>query len=246
MLVTGAGAPVTVVAHGFGASLAETRPLASGVPGTRVFLQARGHGAAPAPERPGYAELAADLAAVADAHGATQALGVSLGAATLLHQLAATPESYRRVVLFLPAALDRPRADPAVRRVAGLADALAASDTAAVEAAVRADLPEDLDGPAVTSYARSRAQFLLASPGLPALLEALAADVPVRDRSLLAAVTADVLVLAQEDDPLHPVQVARELVAVLPRARLVVFDRPGAVFRERARLRSLIAGHLTP
>ncbi|MCW2501004.1 MAG: hypothetical protein JWN87_2680, partial [Frankiales bacterium] len=32
-LVTGSGAPVTVVAHGLGASLAETRPLLSGVAG---------------------------------------------------------------------------------------------------------------------------------------------------------------------------------------------------------------------
>jgi hypothetical protein len=33
-------------------------------------------------------------------------------------------------------------------------------------------------------------------------------------------------------------------VGVLPRARLVVFDQPGVVFRDRARLRGLISGLL--
>ena len=42
-LVTGAGEPVTVVAHGLGASIAETRPLAGGVAGARVFVTAPGH-----------------------------------------------------------------------------------------------------------------------------------------------------------------------------------------------------------
>jgi pimeloyl-ACP methyl ester carboxylesterase len=243
-LVTGAGTPVTVVAHGLGASLAETRPLLSGVPGTRVFLQARGHGDAPAPEQPGYAELAADLLAVADTHHATQAVGVSLGAGTLLRLLAAQPDRFARVVLFLPAALDAPRHDHAVRRVAALGAALSAGDREAVLSAVRAELPSDLSGPAVEAYAASRTDFLLASPALPALLEALPEDPPVRSRTQLAAVTADVLVIAQQDDPLHPAQVARELAAVLPHARLVVFDRPGVLFRDRARLRELVAGHL--
>jgi hypothetical protein len=38
--------------------------------------------------------------------------------------------------------------------------------------------------------------------------------------------------------------VARDLAAVLPKARLVIFDQPGAMLRERARLRSLIADFL--
>lgn len=62
---------------------------------------------------------------------------------------------------------------------------------------VRAELPADVDAEA---YVAARAEFLLASPGLAALL---------------------------------------------PHADLVVFDRPGAVFHERTRLRSLIVEHLT-
>ncbi len=251
-LVTGSGGPVTIAAHGLGASLAETRPLLSGVAGTRVFYEARGHGGGPAPEVPGYGELAADLAALADEHGATQALGVSMGAATVLRLLSQAPARFERVVLFLPAALDLPRRDDAVRRVAALSDAVLAGDRVGVEVAVRLELPADLvagsaapAGP-LEAYVQARVDVLLASSALPALLAALPEDRPVASRHDLAGVSADVLVLAQEGDPLHPAQVARELVGVLPKARLVVFDQPGVMFRERARLRTLIVEHLTP
>jgi 3-oxoadipate enol-lactonase len=238
-LVAGSGDPVTVVAHGFGASLAETRPLLRGVPGTRVLFQARGHGTAPAPVDPGYGELARDLAQVADEHGATQALGVSMGAATVLRLLSQSSDRFAKVVLFLPAALDQPRHP--VPGVEALRVALVAGDADGVRAAVRDEVPDGNE-----AYVAARTAFLLSSPGLPALLDGLAADRPVADRAVLGAVTADVLVLAQEGDPLHPAQVARELAAALPVARLVVFDRPGALFHERTRLLELIGSHLTP
>ena len=245
-LVTGSGSPVTVAAHGLGASVAETRPLLSGVAGTRVFYAARGHGGSPMPDEPfDYDALGRDLEHVADAHGASRALGVSMGAGALLSLLARQPARFERVVLFLPAAVDRPRTDAAVRRVAALAGALDAGDAAAVEALVRDELPPDLLGqPAVEAYVRTRTSYLLASPGVPVALRALPAVVPVDDASRLAAVRADVLLLAQEGDPLHPAQVARDLAAVLPRARLVVFRAPGVVFRERARLRAEVSAFL--
>lgn len=245
-LVTGSGQPVTVAAHGLGASLAETRPLLSGVSGTRVFYAARGHGSSPLPAEPvDYTVLGRDLEQVADGAGATRALGVSLGAGALLSLLARRPDRFARVVLFLPAALDRPRDDQAVRRLSTLAAALDDADPDRVERLVLADLPEDLRAtPAVLGYARTRAAYLLQSPGVAAVLRAMRDDAPVTDRSRLATVTAPVLLLAQEGDPLHPAQVARDLRAVLPDARLVVFDRPGVVFRERARLRAEICAFL--
>lgn len=245
-LLTGSGTPVTVAAHGLGASVAETRPLLGGVHGTRVFYAARGHGGSPLPDGPfDYTALREDLAQVADAHAASRALGVSMGAGALLSLLARCPNRFDRVVLFLPAALDRPRTDDAVRRVAALAAALDAGDAEAVQRLVLAELPEDLRAqPAVAAYARTRTQYLLDSPGVAVALRALPAVTPVQDRTQLGAVTAEVLLLAQEGDPLHPAQVARDLAAVLPRARLVVFDAPGVVFRERARLRGEITAFL--
>ena len=238
-LVTGAGAPVTLIAHGFGASAAETRPLAGGVPGTRVFATARGHDGAELDGPCGYGELADDLLAVADAHAATQALGISMGAGALLRLLSRQPTRFDRVVLLLPAALDQVRTDPAVRRL----EVLAGRDPAEVRKLVTGEIPVDLRA-GLSAYVEARTAFLLACPGLVALHAGLAADVPVPDRSRLGSVGAQVLLLAQEGDPLHPAQVARELAGVLPNARLVVFDGPGAAIRERARLRALVSGFL--
>ena len=246
-LVTGSGTPVTVAAHGLGASIAETRPLLSGVAGARVFYAARGHGGSPLPDGPfDYDVLGRDLESVADAHAATRALGVSMGAGALLSLLARRPERFERVVLFLPAAVDRPRTDAAVRRVAELAAALEAGDEDSVGALVREELPPDVHAlPGVEAYVRTRTSYLLASPGVTVALRALPAVTPVEEATRLSAVTAQVLLLAQEGDPLHPAQVARDLAAVLPRARLVVFDAPGVVFRERVRLRAEMTAFLS-
>ena len=51
----------------------------------------------------------------------------------------------------------------------------------------------------------------------------------------LVAADAVVLVVVQEADPLHPSQLGYELIGLLSRCRLVVFDRPRMVLRQRAR-----------
>jgi len=230
-----------VVAHGLGASVAETRPLLSGVPGTKAFYEAPGHGRAFAGE-PSYQALADDLLALADEHEATQALGVSLGAGALLRLLSQHPARFARVVLYLPAALDQTNPS-AVRRAAGLAEALTDAGAGAVEQLVRGELPAGLGGPSVEAYVAARTAFLLASDLVP-LLRALPGDAPVLSREALGAVEAQVLVVAERDDLVHPLAVAQDLVAALPGARLEVFDH-GALFRERARLRTVISQHLT-
>lgn len=244
-LVLGDGAPVTVVAHGFGASSAETRVLVSGVPGTHVLPVARGHTGHLHDDdgRTGYAALAADLLAVCEQHSATRAIGMSLGAATLLRLLSEQPTRFERVVLLLPAVLDRPRVS--TDRAADLFAGLRARDAEAVVRAVHAELPPGLVSRTVEAYVRARTANLLASPGLAGLLEELADEVPVPAPAVLGAVTADVLVIGQEGDAVHPAQVAREVAAALPRAQLVVFDQPGMLLRERDRLRTLIRDHLS-
>jgi 3-oxoadipate enol-lactonase len=70
----------------------------------------------------------------------------------------------------------------------------------------------------------------------------LPALIPVDD---LRAVTAPALVLAARDDPVHPVEAADRLAAMLPAATLYVFDRPDPVLTARARLRRQITTFLT-
>lgn len=245
-LTTGAGAPVSVFAHGLAASIAQTRPLASGVPGTRVFLSFRGHGRSAAPPPAAspwtYAALAEELRLVADGTGATQALGLSMGSHALLSLLAATPDRFERVVLVLPAALDGPSpsehggqmAELVERRdIEGLARMLVAWQPAAVR-----------DRPAVRLWARRHAADLAGTPVATALRE-VPEQVPLPGGvEPLRRVSAPALVIAQTGDPIHPVAVAERLADLLPQARLVVLEPGGVLWQGRQRLRELVSGFL--
>jgi pimeloyl-ACP methyl ester carboxylesterase len=243
VLVSGSGPPVTVFAAGLGGTIPETRTLGSGVEGTRVFFDFRGHGRSgvPADGDWSYAAVARDLRAVADATGATRAVGMSMGAAAILGVLAETPDRFERCVLFLPAILDRPRADVVTGRLGRLADRIDAGDAEAVVELLAAEVPPGAPGAA--AYLRERAAQL-SGPGVAGLVRALATSAPLRDRVLLSAVAAPCLVVGQEGDATHPAQVARELAAALPNARLHVFDGPGGLWAHRTALRPLLAAYL--
>lgn len=242
----GTGDPVTVFAAGLGGTIPETRTLGSGVSGTRVFFDFRGHGRSGVPDDGdwSYAALARDLRAVADATGATRAVGVSMGAAAILGVLAETPERLSRNVFFLPAILDRPRDDVATTRLGRMADRIDAGDESAVAALLAAELPGPLrDSPAVAAYVRDRAARL-SGPAVAGMVRALVESRPVSDRVRLASVGAPCLVVGQERDEVHPAQIARELAAALPNARLHVFDEPGGLWTHRAALRRLVTAFL--
>lgn len=242
VVTSGAGEPVTVFAAGLGGTIPETRTLGSGVGGTRVFFDFRGHGASgvPADADWSYAALSRDLRAVADATGATRAVGVSMGAAAILGVLAGTPDRFERCVLLLPAILDQPRTDVAAGRLGQVAQRIEAGDVEAVAELLLTEMPRELrDSPAVRGYVAERAAQL-SGRGVAGLVRALATSQPVRDRVLLAAVAAPCLVIGQERDDTHPARIAREIAATLPNARLHVFDEPGGLWTHRAALRRLV------
>ena len=241
-LVTGAGDPVTVFAHGLAAGIATTRPFGSGVEGRRIFFQFRGHGRSDAPDGPwSYADLARDLRAVADLGGATRAFGVSLGAAALCRILAESPGRFERVVFFLPGVLDERRPPVANERLDNLLAAIAGRDASAVAEQVAVELPPAVrNTPAGWAYLRQRLDQLMRD-GLAPALATLPDQVAIRDASVLAGVTAEALVIGCLGDDLHPVQVAERLAEALPRAALHVYDRPGVLWTDRADLRRRVA-----
>jgi pimeloyl-ACP methyl ester carboxylesterase len=192
LTTTGSGLPATVFAHGATGSIQTTRPFGSGVKGSRTFFHFRGYGAsAPAANPLTYAALEADLRAVADHVGATQVLGVSMGAGALCRLLARTPLRFEKLVFALPAALDKFRTD---------------------------DTSDRLE---------------------------LYAAAPLTDRAVLGPVIAPALVIAQEQDPDHPVWVAEQLAASLKHARLRVLPPGGILVRHRSAMRELIGGFLS-
>lgn len=241
----GTGEPVTVFAHGVSASIPETRPLASGITGTRAFLHFRGHGSSEAlDDRYDYPVLAGDLRAVADATGATRALGVSMGSAALMHLLLETPDRFDRAVLFLPAILDQPRSDVGFERLERMADLIDAQEADELAAELAEDLPEDLrDRPHIDRFVHERAESLVGTQ-LGALMRELPTQTPMQDRSELARLTLPVLVIGQEGDEVHPASVAREIAAELPNAHLEIFSEGSALWDDRKALRRLLSGFL--
>ncbi|QDO87638.1 alpha/beta hydrolase [Ornithinimicrobium ciconiae] len=247
ILTAGRGQPHTVLAHGLAGSIPTTRPYATAVPGARTFLHFRGHGNSASPDGPWeYAGLAAELWAVADHVGASQALGISMGAGALCAGLVSDPDRFDRLVLVLPAAIDRPRDDTAMRRLGALADLVDSRDQDAVAAHLLGSEPASVRAePAVQQWARGQAARLVGTDVARAL-RTLPALAPLPDRAMLAHVTAPVLLLAQQGDPTHPESVARELAEVLPGAILQVLPPGGIMWEHRSRVRDLVGAFLTP
>lgn len=242
--VLGSGAPVTVLAHGIGGSAAETRPLAARLGGTRVLLEFRGHGRSDAlPGGWDYDLLAGDLLAVADATAATQAVGLSLGSGALLRLLAGDPDRFERLAFVLPAAIDKTRADGATLRLQTLGEAIDRGDLDTVTALLLEEVPplvRDRRGTRLL-VARRAAQVLERPSPQPR-----ADDRPLHDRDMLRRIKAPALVVGQAGDPLHLLDVARELSQALPCASLLELP-PGGVFWTAARqLQSALADHLEP
>jgi pimeloyl-ACP methyl ester carboxylesterase len=244
-LERGAGEPTTIFAHGLGGSIGETRPLAAAVTGRRVFLHFRDHGESRASDgRYDYAALAGDLRAVADRTGATRAVGVSMGAGAILRTVAEEPRRFERLVLYLPAAIDRPRTGPALERFDAMAACVERGDVDGLAAILLTDLPPEVRGSREAGrYVTSRAAALVGAAMVGAL-RTVPREAPVTDRAVLRRVDVPVLVVAQAGDEQHAVGVAEELASALPMAHLHVFDRPGPLWHSPRALRELVAGFL--
>jgi len=240
--VLGSGSPVTLFAHGLGGSRAETRPLAAKVRGTRVLMSFRGHGGSDAlVDGWDYDVLAEDLRSVADHVGATRCVGLSLGGGALLRVLRDDPERFERLAFVLPAALDATRADGATLRLRSLGHAIDRGDADEATALLLAEVPAALrERRGVAVLLGRRAQDLVRRPApLPR-----SEDRPLSDRSVLQRIGAPTLVIGQEADPLHPLELAAELADLLPSATLVSLPEGGVFWTAAAQAQTALADHL--
>ena len=236
----GSGTPVTLVAPGLGATPGEARIPASGLPGTRVVVTFPSHGeAADAPAGYWtYPTIGADLERVADEVDATRAIGVSMGAGGLTTLLTRDPDRFDKIALLLPAALDKPRASPAMWAFEQLAEAVDAGDVDGLRKLVAAEVPA---GVAVGEHVASRTAALLR---LGDALRTLPEQVPTNDAASLHGVRSKALVIGGVGDPLHPEQVARDVAAALPHGRLELIDSPAPLLTHRREVRSLLVEFL--
>jgi len=233
----GEGEPVTVLAHGITNNCRELSQLTPLFPGTKVRFCFRGHGHSSAPET-GYAfaDFARDIDDVAKAYGARLAVGTSMGQAALCTLLAQDPDRFERMVFLLPGGIDQPfeHADKYLQ-MADLMSTLPPED--AIETILND--PERTAGYVKAPWLREIDKMMWHEQntvGLARAIRDIVNDVPLADGEVLRRVTAPVLMIAREGDPIHPAEVALRLAELLPNSELHMFHDEVDMFEAMPRL----------
>jgi pimeloyl-ACP methyl ester carboxylesterase len=222
----GDASPTRIVAHGLTSSRAADdeggfmpwRGLDHGVRTAR--FDARGHGESTGRTEPDdylWSSLAGDLLALIDEispHEPVDALGASMGTATILWAATLRPERFRRLVLVIPptawetrvAQGDGYRAAADLVERDGIGAWLAAAQ-ALPTMPILAEGGWTMSGPAISDAL------------LPSVLRGAAmADFPSPDA--VTAIEIPTLLLPWDGDPGHPVSTSERLLELMPNARL--------------------------
>ena len=242
----GTGDPVTLFAHGFSGQIRDTRPFAAGIDGTRALVHLGGHGGRPSPG-PGwdYGTIAAQLSQALAATQATRALGVSMsagGLARLLTQRDPHATALQKVAFVLPASWSgfSPALSDAIDEgVAQVRALLEARDRAGLITYFLSREPAEVQAlePA-RAWAAQKVDALLTTDMSDGV--GLAQQIAVDHPQAAAAFAGDVLVLTHEDDPSHPVEVARDYAAAFPHAQLEILPPGSILWRGRTRIRAIL------
>ena len=245
----GVGEPVTLVAHGITSSSEEIAAFVWQTPGTRILFDFRGHGRSESPpEDAGYdtAAMRRDLEFVANAYDATQVLGVSMGSSATLHLLADDPDRFERLLFFIPSRID---ANTEVSRerypaLAHMLETMPLEEVADVIVNAPESQPLIAARPAWRDLMRARILRMNAT-GIPRALRAFAfGRPPCSDATVLKRVLAPALILAHENDPIHPADVARQLGELLPNSEVRIWPEPLAMLDDFGAFTKTIADFL--
>jgi pimeloyl-ACP methyl ester carboxylesterase len=199
-----------------------------------VAYDARGHGRstpAPRPQGYGYAEQAADLAAVLDRLGIERAVlaGASMGAHALLHFALERPERVRAVAVITPGHDPDTTADPErLARWDALAAGLRQDGVEGFLAAYGEPAVPDRWRETVTTVLRQRLSQHEHPEAVADAMQAVPRSQPFATLDELGAIEIPALVVASRDevDPGHPFALAQAYAEALPTARLVS-EEPG-------------------
>jgi pimeloyl-ACP methyl ester carboxylesterase len=169
---------------------------------------------------------------------------VSLGTGALLKLVVSQPDVFERLVLLLPATIDRPRHDAAVDLMQTRAELVEHRNLPGLAASLVAEQPVGVRDRADVHLWAERQARRLSSTTVARALRELPPQHPLTSRDELSLVTCPVLVLAQEGDAAHPASIARELADLLPNADLEVYDDGGVLWSHRAEVRTRISTFL--
>jgi pimeloyl-ACP methyl ester carboxylesterase len=232
--VVGEGEPVILLAHGLTGNRNELAIFAPFMPGTKVLMDFRGHGASGRPPAGSYSfdHMAGDVDAVADEFGVSVVAGGSMGAAATLRLLEANPRRFDRLIILLPAKLEA--GDETYVRLSRMADLLeehGPERTAEIILAEEEAAGSFEQSPASKDY-RRMAILAMNSDGVPNAIRGVINDVPVRDPDRIREVTAPTLIITQQGDAFHSVEVATELHELMTNSDLMILEDQHALLRE--------------
>jgi pimeloyl-ACP methyl ester carboxylesterase len=221
----GDGTPF-VFQHGLGGSTEQTTALFPETAGVRFLsLDCRNHGESEPvaqPEDLRFSFMADDIVAWMDHLVVEDAVlgGVSMGAGIALNLALRYPGRVRGLLLSRPAWLDGPMEAreiysevAALIRSKGIEEAQRAFVASSTYARLRLESP-DAANSLLGQFQAPRAKERVSR------LEEMPRDTPHRDRKQWAALKVPTLVLATDTDPVHPLELARQLAHAIPGAEL--------------------------
>lgn len=228
----GTGTPV-LWQHGLGATQAQVAEVFPQSPGLRrISLECRGHAGSELgpPEAVSIRRFAEDTVALLDHLGVGRATvgGISMGAAMALHLAVHHPRRVGALILARPAWVS----DPAPERLTiyrDVAQLLAQHGAEEGLARLQASERYRLLARESPDNAASLRSFFRGDPAsLVELLDRIPAQGPEVDRDQIARLALPTLVIANERDYVHSIEMARELAGLIPGATIEIIPPKSA------------------
>lgn len=209
--------------HGLGSNLHQPQGLLADLQGVRLIsMDCPGHGKAAlaAGTRPSFKLYAQRVIQLMDQLGVEKAIfgGISMGAGISSYMALHHPDRVQALVLVRPAWLDE--GHPANLGV--LVEAAEYIGQENGQERFQAVPAFQAIQAAVPNAAQSVLGVFAASqrPEIPTVLKAMVADRPFEDIQSLRKITVPALVIGNEDDPLHPYDMAVQMAQHLPNSTL--------------------------
>lgn len=214
--------PSLILQHGLGGQLSQALELGAGLDKYRLIcMDARGHGQTDySLDRPAsFDQYADDLISILDHLKLETAIigGVSMGAGISLNMALRYPQRLKALLLIRPAWLDqgRPESLELLRELGEYLDLLDAKTRFA----------ERLDFQALAKKLPNAAASLLGQfdnrlPHRSDVLRRMIDDRPIHNLADLAQINVPSLILASDNDPLHPYRFAERIHECLPHSLL--------------------------
>ena len=247
-IVSGAGQPF-IFQHGLGANATQPQSLIGELPGWQaISMDCRGHGMSELPDGydPSFSAYAGDVMRLMDHLEIDQAVfgGISMGAGISLHMATYHPDRVKGLILVRPAWLDKGM-PPNLEELKDIVDYLDRPNGKEQFSQIPAfqKIQQELPNAANSILGMfNRDQ----QASTPRILTHMVNDAPIQDLSLLAQVSQPAVVIANEDDPLHPFEFGPIISDRLGNSELkTVISRYIHDAQHRQEVRQIIASFLS-